>query len=101
MDFATWNSDSIFGALTGIPVVGSIVNGPIMAILSYAMNTTKRLIYGVLSCLLLAAGFARAADQLDPISKIARHSAHDLNVRSVDGPVAPSTPTTGGVVRPQ
>jgi hypothetical protein len=32
------------------------------------MNTTKRLIYGVLSCLLLAAGFARAADRLDPMN---------------------------------
>ena len=30
------------------------------------MNATKRLIFGVLSCLLLAAGLVRAADHFDP-----------------------------------
>ena len=34
------------------------------------MNTTKRLVFGVLSCLLLAAGFAQAADRLDPMNRI-------------------------------
>lgn len=33
------------------------------------MNKTKRFFYGVLSSLLLAAGFARAADGLDPMTK--------------------------------
>ena len=33
------------------------------------MNTTKRLIFGVLASLLLAVGFANAADRLDPVSK--------------------------------
>jgi hypothetical protein len=33
------------------------------------MNKTKRLVLGVISSLLLAAGFAQAADRLDPLSK--------------------------------
>ncbi|HEX2852134.1 MAG TPA: hypothetical protein VHO24_02770 [Opitutaceae bacterium] len=32
------------------------------------MNTTKRLVFGVLASLLLAVGFANAADRLDPMS---------------------------------
>ncbi len=32
------------------------------------MNNAKRLVYGLLSSLLLAVGFVRAADRLDPIS---------------------------------
>jgi hypothetical protein len=31
------------------------------------MNTTKRLVLGFLSSLLLAVGFVRAADSLDPV----------------------------------
>jgi hypothetical protein len=34
----------------------------------FAMKKTKRFVFGVLSCLLLAAGFARAADRLDLIN---------------------------------
>jgi hypothetical protein len=53
------------------------------------MNITKRLFLGVFSTLLLAAGFAQAADRFDPI-------ALSLN-RSVTGPLGddgpPSTPT--------
>ena len=33
------------------------------------MKTLNRLVLGVLSSLLLAAGFVRAADQMDPISR--------------------------------
>ena len=33
------------------------------------MNSTKRFLFGVISSLLLAAGFARAADGLDPMTK--------------------------------
>jgi hypothetical protein len=33
------------------------------------MPKTKRFLFGVLSSLLLAAGFVRAADNLDPMSK--------------------------------
>jgi hypothetical protein len=33
------------------------------------MNKTKRFLFGVLSSLLLAAGFARTADGLDPITQ--------------------------------
>jgi hypothetical protein len=32
------------------------------------MNSPKRLIFGVLSCLLLATGFAQAADRIDPMT---------------------------------
>lgn len=32
------------------------------------MKTTKRFLFGLLSSLLLAAGFARAADGLDPMT---------------------------------
>jgi len=31
------------------------------------MKNIKRLVFGIVSSLLLAAGFARAADQLDPV----------------------------------
>jgi len=33
------------------------------------MKTTKRMLFGLFSSLLLAIGFARAADVLDPISR--------------------------------
>jgi hypothetical protein len=33
------------------------------------MKNLKRLVFGVLSSLLLTVGFVRAADQLDPMSK--------------------------------
>lgn len=35
------------------------------------MNTTKRLVFGALASLLLAVGFANAADRLDPMSRSA------------------------------
>jgi hypothetical protein len=33
------------------------------------MNTLKRLVLGIISSLLLAAGFAQAADRLDPMTQ--------------------------------
>lgn len=38
------------------------------------MNTTKRLIFGILSSVLLAVGFAKAADQFDPMTRNIQHS---------------------------
>ena len=63
----------------------------------YAMNNTKRFIKGVLSCLLLATGFAHAADVLDPMSKTAKSSLRD-STTTVCGdtgmPCFPGTTTT-------
>lgn len=53
------------------------------------MNKPKRLILGVLSCLLLAVGFARAADRFDPMSKIAQPSVRDFTVRDDGGATRP------------
>jgi hypothetical protein len=39
-----------------------------------AMNSIKRLVFGVISSLLLAAGFVRAADRLDPMTNSLRFS---------------------------
>ena len=55
-------------APTGIPVVSALESPVGRLKLRDAMNTTKRLFLGVLSSLLLAIGFARAADRLDPMS---------------------------------
>jgi hypothetical protein len=49
------------------------------------MNTLKRLVFGVLASLLFAAGFASAADRLDPVTR---------HVNSVHGPVN-DTPLPG------
>jgi hypothetical protein len=38
------------------------------------MNNLKRLVFGVLSSLLFTVGFARVADQLDPMSRSLAHS---------------------------
>ena len=38
------------------------------------MNSIKRLVFGVISSLLLAAGFVRAADRLDPMTNSLRIS---------------------------
>ncbi len=38
------------------------------------MNTSKRLIFGILSSILLAVGFAKAADRLDPMTGSIQHS---------------------------
>ena len=58
------------------------------------MNSTKRLVFGVLSSLLLAGGFARAADRLDPMTQSLRPTASDVVVS--DGPVPPCTPPCDG-----
>jgi hypothetical protein len=49
------------------------------------MNTTKRLVFGVLASLLLAVGFAQAANRLDPVS---------LSVGAING-VLPEDPAPG------
>ena len=54
---------------TGIPVVETIAKCMAAEMVEDAMNTIKRLVFGVLSCLLLAVGFARAADRLDPMTQ--------------------------------
>jgi hypothetical protein len=41
------------------------------------MNTLKRLVFGVLASLLFAAGFASAADRLDPVTRHVK-SVHGL-----------------------
>jgi len=74
---------------TGIPVVGVIAANEIARKMLGAMNSIKRLILGVFSTLLLAAGLARAADRLDPMSHSLRPSAGDVVVS--DGPVPPCT----------
>lgn len=38
------------------------------------MNTNKRFVFGLLSALLLAVGFVRAADQMDPMNRILKDS---------------------------
>ena len=53
---------------TGIPVVSGVAADPWMAIIAVAMKSINRLVLGILSSLLLAAGFVRAADRLDPMS---------------------------------
>ena len=47
------------------------------------MNTTKRLLLGVISSLLLAIGFARAADRLDPMSSSLAVSSNTVNATSL------------------
>jgi hypothetical protein len=66
----TSDSDAIFGVKTptGIPVDETIERCAAVRKLGAAMNTPKRLFLGVISCFLLAAGLARAADRLDPMS---------------------------------
>ncbi len=58
------------------------------------MNATKRLVLGVVSTLLLAAGLVRAADRLDPMGHAMSPSDGDTVV--LDGPVLPCTTTGGG-----
>jgi hypothetical protein len=58
------------------------------------MNSLKRLLFGLLSSLLLAAGFAHAADRFDPVSTHARNFP-DIVVS--DGPTPPcATPCVQG-----
>ena len=59
-----------------------------------AMNSTKRLIFGILSSVLLAGGFARAADRLDPMSQSLRPTASDVVLS--DGPTPPCVPPCTG-----
>ena len=54
------------------------------------MNSTKRLIFGLVSTFLLAAGLARAADRFDPMSQSLRPVAGDM-VLSDGGVVPPCT----------
>ena len=46
-----------------------MVFGSALAAIWVAMKNLKRLVFGVLSSLLLAVGFTRAADRLDPMSQ--------------------------------
>ena len=46
----------------------------------FAMNSITRIVSGLLSSLLLAAGFVRAADRLDPINNSLRLSNHNHSV---------------------
>ncbi len=48
------------------------------------MKTSKRLVFGLLSSLLLAVGFVRAADRLDPVLKGANGSS-DTTMSAADG----------------
>lgn len=54
---------------TGIPVVCVIERVRGALDFAGAMKNTKRLILGLASSLLLAVGFARAADKLDPLNR--------------------------------
>ena len=53
---------------TGNPVVTVFAMGKGMRNIANAMNSITRLVSGLLSSLLLAAGFVRAADRFDPIN---------------------------------
>jgi hypothetical protein len=55
---------------TGIPVVSGVAKCIGIGEIIPAMNSINRLVYGLLSSLLLAAGFVRAADRLDPMNNI-------------------------------
>lgn len=55
------------------------------------MNTTKRLVFGVLASLLLAVGFAKAADRLDPVSR-SLNMIHGV----MDDPAPPCAPCDDG-----
>jgi len=50
------------------------------------MNTTKRFLFGVLSSLLLAAGFARAADGFDPMTKTLGSTANNATASAAVDP---------------
>jgi hypothetical protein len=51
------------------------------------MNSTKRFLLGVLSSLLLAVGFVRAANQIDPLTQ----SMGSSTATSVMDPIPPCT----------
>lgn len=48
------------------------------------MKTTKRLVFGLLSSLLLAVGFVRAADRFDPVLKGSNDSSN-TTMSAADG----------------
>ncbi len=58
------------------------------------MNASKRLILGVISTLLLAAGFARAADRLDPMNQAVYSPSKGIVLS--DGTPTPPPPCVGG-----
>lgn len=59
------------------------------------MHSSKRLVFGILSSLLLAVGFVRAADRLDPMSQSLRPSMSEIVLD--DGPPPPCvSPCNGG-----
>ena len=67
------------------------------------MNNIKRLLFGALSTLLLAAGFVRAADRFDPVtddltkSGLVLRDSHDLDLG--DGyceAITPGAPSCSG-----
>lgn len=60
-----------------------------------AMNSAKRLVLGVVSTLLLAAGLARAADRLDPMSQSDRLTLGGTVVTGASVPPC-TLPCTGG-----
>ena len=74
---------------TGFPVVSDLVSRGGAATLRVAMNTTKRLLLGVFSSLLLAVGFARAADRVDPMSV---SLSSNLDSPVAYGPAEPCVP---------
>ena len=53
------------------------------------MNTIKRLILGSLSSILLAIGFARAADYLDPITQSLHATSNGLAPRPAQNCTTP------------
>jgi hypothetical protein len=67
---------------TGIPVNDCIARTFWGPRIRGDMKNLKRLILGALSSLLLAVGFARAADQLDPMSRSLPHVSADSSVES-------------------
>jgi hypothetical protein len=65
---------------TGSPVVCAVARQGKIGKIHVAMNSTKRLVFGVISSLLLAAGFVRAADRLDPMTNSLRISTDNNTV---------------------
>lgn len=62
---------------------------------SFAMKNLKRIVFGVLSSLLFAVGFARAAEQFDPLTRSLGWEAADALIKPVT-----STSTECDVVAP-
>jgi hypothetical protein len=63
---------------TGSPVVSVVAIHSALGEIYSAMNSITRLVYGLISSLLLAAGFVRAADRFDPMTNSLRVSTgHD------------------------